>query len=301
MNLNVYYSPQYFCDDFAIDTRRKAANIAQSLITSPIEGVTIVEPRDVTREQLVSVHDPSYVDAILTGSPTDLAWKNGIGEWSPSLRTSVLASVGGVVESARHSFRTRQNSGSLSSGLHHAHRAYGKGFCTFNGLAIAACQLVLEGAQRVLILDLDAHCGGGTAELIAGIPGVEQIDVSVDGFDNYECTLESYLLMSGGDIYLEDIEAVLGNIADPEKIDIVIYNAGMDPHEDCPTGGAAGITTEDLNQRERVVFEWAAEHKIPVSFTLAGGYSGPRLKKDQLTELHRMTIATAAQFQAPTR
>ena len=76
-------------------------------------------------------------------------------------------------------------------------------------------------------------------------------------------------------------------------VDLVIYNAGMDPHERCSTGGAAGITTEVLRKREEMVFTWAREHGYPVSFALAGGYSGGRLSREELVDLHRMTIQAA--------
>ena len=48
------------------------------------------------------------------------------------------------------------------------------------GTALAAV------GEKVLILDLDAHCGGGTYSLIAGIPGIQQVDVSVSWGYGYE-------------------------------------------------------------------------------------------------------------------
>jgi acetoin utilization deacetylase AcuC-like enzyme len=57
----------------------------------------------------------------------------------------------------------------------------------------------------------------------------------------------------------------------------VLYNAGMDPHQDCPVGGLAGIDELLLAQRERMVFEWCRRRDLPVAFVLAGGYIGPRL------------------------
>lgn len=47
----------------------------------------------------------------------------------------------------------------------------GAGFCTFNGIAIAAKQALRRGAKRVLIIDFDAHGSGGTHSLIAGPTG----------------------------------------------------------------------------------------------------------------------------------
>jgi len=64
------------------------------------------------------------------------------------------------VAAAQGAWRTKKNTGSLSSGLHHARRTHGAGFCTFNGLALAALtalEVLTAGAQRVLILNLDAH------------------------------------------------------------------------------------------------------------------------------------------------
>ena len=74
----------------------------------------------------------------------------------------------------------------------------------------------------------------------------------------------------------------------------MIYNAGMDPHEDCLIGGLDGITTELLAEREQLVFAWAAARDLPIAFALAGGYTGPSMPADRLTGLHRLTVEAAA-------
>lgn len=293
-NINIYYSPDYLCSGYGVDTREKAGDIAASLQERPIEGIDLVEPQPAEVDIVRRVHTPRYVKALLTGRPDSLADANGIGEWSTDLRRSVFSMVGGCVESARYSLIYGVNSGSLSSGLHHARASHGSGFCTINGLAVAACDALVQGAVRVLIVDLDAHGGGGTTSLIEGMKGIEQIDVSVNAFDNYVSTENARIIQSSGASYLADVETMLQSVVDPGSIDLVIYNAGMDPHEDCSTGGAAGITTEVLAQREAMVFGWAKEHKIPVSFVLAGGYSGRKLTRSQLVDLHRLTIRAAA-------
>lgn len=293
-NINVYYSPDYLCSGYGVDTREKAGDIAASLQERPIEGIDLVEPQPADVDIVKRVHTSRYVKALITGRPDSLADANGIGEWSTDLRRSVFSMVGGCVESARYSLIHGVNSGSLSSGLHHARASHGSGFCTINGLAVAACDALVQGASRVLIVDLDAHGGGGTASLIEGMKGIEQIDVSVNHFDNYVDTENARIIRSSGESYLADIEKMLQSVLEPGSIDLVIYNAGMDPHEDCSTGGAAGITTEVLVQREAMVFGWAKEHKIPVSFVLAGGYSGRKLTRSQLVDLHRLTLQAAA-------
>jgi acetoin utilization deacetylase AcuC-like enzyme len=293
-NINVYYSPDYLCEGYGVDTREKAGDIAASMLDRPIEGIQVVAPEAATSDEVARVHKRRYINALLTGRPDSLADANGIGDWSTDLRRSVFAMVGGCIASARDSYLNKVNSGSLSSGLHHARSGHGSGFCTLNGLAVAARDVLIQGAKRVLIIDLDAHGGGGTASLIEGVAGIEQIDVSVNGFDNYEDSSNARLVRSSGETYIHDVKHLLASVVDPSSIDLVIYNAGMDPHEDCSTGGSAGITTDVLAQREKLIFEWAGQHGVPVSFVLAGGYSGRKLSRAQLVDLHRLTIQEAA-------
>ena len=77
---------------------------------------------------------------------------------------------------------------------------------------------------------------------------------------------------------------------------LCLYNAGMDPHEDCQLGGRSGITTVTLSDREHLVFDWCRQRGMPVAFTLAGGYNGGRLTKLELVALHRMTIEETARL-----
>src|SRR5260370_35742530 len=93
----------------------------------------------------------------------------------------VLSANGGAVAAGLAALE-QGVAGSLSSGLHHARHARGAGFCTFNGLVIAAREALAAGAASVLILDLDAHCGGGTASLIAEYPSIRPGAASVDRY-----------------------------------------------------------------------------------------------------------------------
>ena len=56
----------------------------------------------------------------------------------------------------------------LGGGMHHARRDGGIGFCLVNDIMIAAQRLRAEGrASLVWIIDVDAHKGDGTAEIVA--------------------------------------------------------------------------------------------------------------------------------------
>jgi acetoin utilization deacetylase AcuC-like enzyme len=204
---------------------------------------------------------------------------------------AVLASTGGVRAAVLSALSSATFAGSLSSGLHHARRDRGYGYCTVNGLVVGAVAAQANGAGRVLIVDFDAHCGGGTAGLIDGLDGIEQIDVSVNSFDSYESRPDAKLVLSSATTYLDDVEAALDAVPSPTSIDLVIYNAGMDPHE--RAGGVRGIDAEILAAREQRLFEWASALRLPVAWVLAGGYTGA-ITMDELVELHRLTITAAA-------
>ena len=289
--MRLYYSESYVAAGHAFDTTRKARWVAESLAMAPIPGIELVEPVPLTREEILAVHDPEYVRAVETGNPRSRAESQGF-RWDEALWPMVLASNGGAVAAARAALE-RRVAGSLSSGLHHARHASGAGFCTFNGLVIAANAALTAGARAVLILDLDAHCGGGTASLIAGEDRIRQVDVSVSAFDEYPGSEQCRLSIVGDSAdYLPEVRRMLEGVARP-GLDLCLYNAGMDPCEDCSIGGLAGITGDILAERERMVFEWCASHGLPVAFVLAGGYIGPRLGEPRLVALHRLTLAAA--------
>jgi len=294
--MNVYYSPAYAAASYAFETTRKSSWVADSLQACPIDGIRLCAPNSLTVEQLCRIHSPAYVKAIQRGAPIELAQSQGF-TWDKGLWPMVLASNGGMVAAALDALRSGC-SGSLSSGLHHASRESGLGYCTFNGLALAACEALSAGAKSVLILDFDAHCGGGTASILVDEPRVFQLDVSVDDFDSYLSTenAELHMVRDGAD-YL----GVIGNqlsvlAASDRQFDLCIYNAGMDPFEGCSDGALKGITLNTLAEREKIVFAWCQHHHIPVAFSLAGGYLGEGLHQKQLVELHRLTIDAAAKF-----
>jgi len=67
--------------------------------------------------------------------------------------------------------------------------------------------------------------------------------------------------------------------------DVVLYQAGTDPHADDPLGGV--LTTEQLALRDRTVFERYLELGVPVVTNLAGGYQRP---VQRVVALHVATL-----------
>ena len=293
--MQLYYSPAYIAAAHVFDTTRKSGWIAASLSGWPVPGVQVLAPVPLTTAQLATVHTEDYVRAVRTGAPRELAESNGF-RWDPAMWHAVCASNGGAVAAAMHAWRARTVAGSLSSGLHHARAGHGAGFCTFNGLVLASYALREAGARRIAIIDLDAHIGGGTWSLVKSWPEVWQLDVAVvGGFDAYDpagagrVTLD---VMRDAAQYLAVVRARLEGL--PLPFDVALYNAGVDVHEDCRTGGLAGFDAALLAAREQLVFDWARRSGVPTAFVLAGGYTGGDMSEERLVGLHRITIEAAA-------
>jgi acetoin utilization deacetylase AcuC-like enzyme len=291
--MKIFYSPSYTIATHSFETTRKSRWIAESLAREPISGIELVAPEPTSAAALSRVHDSEYVDAVRNGNPRQLAESQGF-HWDPALWEMVCASNGGVVAAAIEALH-RRVSGSLSSGLHHARRTRGAGFCTFNGLVLAARAALDAGARTVLILDLDAHCGGGTHELIHRDERIWQMDVSVNAFDQYTPLGNNQLeMVHDASSYLPTIERRLTWLErEAPRFDIGLYNAGMDPFEGCSIGGMQGVTQKVLRDREVAVFSWCRMRGVPIAFVLAGGYLGPELVRVGLVALHRLTLKAA--------
>ena len=289
--VSVCYSPAYVGAAHAFETTRKSAWVAQSLQVRPIEGLSLVGNAALTASLLAAAHSPAYINAVRTGQPRELAQSQGFA-WDPQLWPMVLASNGGVLAAAQRALR-HGVAGSLSSGLHHARRDHGNGFCTFNGLAIAALKTLGPRVRRILVIDLDAHCGGGTHSLLGGNRAIHQLDIAVDAFDRYSPAGNNTLdIVSDAGAYLDVLEKRLEALGN-QSFDLCLYNAGMDPHQYCPVGGLPGIDARLLARRESKVFSWCAKRRLPIAFVLAGGYIGPQLDREGLVGLHRLTLQAA--------
>jgi acetoin utilization deacetylase AcuC-like enzyme len=279
--LRVFYSEDYTMGE-GLETVTKSKLLAKMITDGKVSGVELVAPKLATEEELLLIHSPEYVEGVLSGKLKNLA----AGVWSKKLLKSILATTGGMRDATIEALRNGR-SGSFSSGLHHARADAGMGFCTFNGLALAALE-ALKKVNEVGILDLDAHCGGGTANILKTNKRVRLADVSVCSYDSWTPTAKSRHFIEVVDkpkSYLASVGKALKTL---EGVEFLIYNAGMDTHE--KAGGMGGITLDVIKEREALVVEWAQERKVPIVFALAGGYTWSGLTLKEVAELHLETV-----------
>jgi len=280
-NLPIYWGPDYVLDS-GVETRTKSGALAKILIGGEVPGVDLIAPLPITRDELVEIHDEQYIDRLVHFE-------------RPELTRSIFASTGGVRDALDAMFE-HGKAGSLSSGLHHAKRNHDEGLCYINGLALAALRAISKhGVKKVAVLDTDSHCGGGTFQLLGENEKVLLADVSCNSYDTWQPNSERHHLkvVNSASEYLDAVKQALKHI---DGVDALIYNAGMDPFEDCMTGGMRGITREILAERERLVAQWCEDTQTPAMFVLAGGYGGKNLDLDGVARLHLPTIREFARI-----
>ena len=280
--LKVAYNSKYTIAEYGFDTTRKAQWIANELQNGAVPNLAIVDPAsfiDRAKELISEIHSQDYVQALITGSPSILATSQGFS-WDKGIWEMAVNSTAGVIAATELALQEGA-AGSLSSGLHHARRDSGAGFCTVNGLAVAATHAKTLVDGRIVILDFDAHCGGGTHSLVKNDEQILHLDLSTNSFDSYEPSGENCLEIGdySDENYLKAVEEMLERI--PSDAELLIYNAGMDP--------APMISGEVLKEREQRVASWGADRQIPAVFVLAGGYTWS-MSQEELVELHLHTV-----------
>lgn len=277
--LQAFYSPDMVSDSGRVmsPSDHKPRDVAEALARAPWP-VDLVPPQPCTLDDLCRVHEPSFVVDVL-----ELRRASGFGTVSPSVARSLPYTCGSFYGAAVTALR-EGISASLSSGFHHAGPKGGRGFCTFNGLMIATTRLLATGqASKVAIIDCDYHFGDGTQAILEALSLEEQVLHATFG--------RTYKRPEQAPQYLEEMRALGGRLADFSP-DLVLYQAGADTHVDDPLGGL--LTTEQMRERDRIMFSVAHELGIPVAWNLAGGYQvEPDGSIPKVVQLHLNTFEEA--------
>tara|TARA_R110001606_G_scaffold334520_1_gene482441 strand:+ start:10691 stop:11605 length:915 start_codon:yes stop_codon:yes gene_type:complete len=232
-------------------------------------------PPLMERAWIEAVHDPDYVEQVLTASvPREIERRIGFPV-SADIASRVQYTSGGTWLAAQLALKHGYAANS-AGGSHHALANTGAGYCVFNDLAIAANRLLAEGdARKVLIVDLDVHQGDGTAMLLCGREDVFTLSIhSERNFPTRKaCSSRDIALPDAveDEAYLAILDVTLQEILESFAPDMLLYQAGVDPHADDRLGRLA-LTDAGLEQRDRMVIRMARNRGIPVASALGGGY-----------------------------
>ncbi|MGP1352443.1 MAG: histone deacetylase family protein [Parasphingopyxis sp.] len=239
------------------------------------QAMTVHAPDPMPRDWIEAVHDADYVEQVMTASvPREKERRIGFAV-TREIRERSLLAQGGTWQAALlaldHGFAANGAGGS-----HHALPDTGAGYCVLNDLAIAANRLVAEGrASRVLVLDCDVHQGDGTAVLLAGRPDIFTLSVHAEkNFPARKARSSLDIALPDGiedKSYLAALADALDAVLDGFRPDIILYQAGVDPHREDRLGRLA-LSDAGLMARERLVMRAARRRGIPLASALGGGY-----------------------------
>jgi len=225
-------------------------------------------------DDLLLMHDASYVRAVLEGGLEAAAARRLGFPWSESLAERALRSVGGTLAAiawaAQHGA-----AGHIAGGTHHAFRDRGEGFCVFNDLAVGVLVARRDHAlARAAVIDLDVHQGNGTASIFEDDPSV--FTLSLHGRKNYpfhkETSSRDVALPDGceDDRYLAALAPALEEAA-AHRPDVLFYQAGVDTLAGDRLGRMS-LTHDGPARRDAMVFALAKQLRVPIVVTLGGGY-----------------------------
>ena len=285
--MKVFYNSKMSVDSgsYSPSGSKPAAAVADWLARGL--AVQIVDFEPATEADLCLAHNPKFVRQVLKGrSP------NGHGNRRKAVTNSCRWTVGSLVAAAREAL-TETITCSPSSGFHHAGYAHDGAYCTFNGMIVAARQMMIEGrVSKVGILDADMHYGDGTQDIIDVLNLHDEIKHWTFGSLVYDLNFHQDELLCAMGQALQAMKA--------DGVELIIYQAGADPHKNDPLGGL--MTSAEMRERDAFVFKECMAHGMPVVFDFAGGYQRDANGGiEPVLELHRATAEEAIRALAGAR
>jgi acetoin utilization deacetylase AcuC-like enzyme len=235
----------------------------------------VYQPAPMARAWIEAVHDPDYVQQVLTATvPREKERRIGFPV-SAEIASRVQYTSGGTWLAAQLALEHGYAANS-AGGSHHAMADTGAGYCVFNDLAITANRLLAEGdARKILIVDLDVHQGDGTAVLLAGRQDIFTLSIhSERNFPTRKARSSRDIGLAdavGDEAYLAILATALDEILDGFRPDMLLYQAGVDPHADDRLGRLS-LSDSGLERRDRMLICRARDRGIPVASALGGGY-----------------------------
>jgi len=250
----------------------------------------LLESNPATFQEIASVHNPKLISALERVCREEAP---GIIDYAPTYVTQssfedALLAAGGVLTCARAviSKEAKNAFAIVRPPGHHAEPDRAMGFCIFNNVAVAAREALIQGLQRVAIIDYDAHHGNGTQAAFLNEERVAFLSVHQYQSGFYPGTgwiedaphakkrivnvpLPAY---AGDQVYEQVADQVFVPFVESFKPQMIFVSVGFDAHWSDPIT-MLGLSTAGylmLAQRAVALAEECCDGKIV--FVLEGGY-----------------------------
>lgn len=247
-------------------TERLATHLG--LLAKP--NVTVVRPRIASEQELCSVHEPEHVSLVrkLSETGTGLLDSGDTPAFKGMFEAASFWAGGSLVAAELIAEGRVQHAFNIGGGLHHAGKSSSAGFCIFNDVAIAARALHdKHGFKRIFMLDIDAHHGNGTQEILFGDSHFLKVDFHESGLYLYpgsgfvdelgEGDGRGYMVnvplppYTDDETYLQLFEEIVPPLLQAFKPEIIIQQTGADGYrlDELTTMGLSTHTYEEVTRR----------------------------------------------------
>jgi acetoin utilization deacetylase AcuC-like enzyme len=302
--------PRYGIQIPSLDTRK--TNTVKALKEDPFLGPRQEEwflhdfPDTINRDDLERAHTKEYLDRLFGEDQEKTLIEayeliDSSGNFNRYDPESAEAPLSGIIQDVQ-----RIISGSyatinyalkygftffLGGGMHHGHPDFGHGFCLLNDIAVAMLKAKNEGLFRTAwIVDIDAHRGDGTAEIMSVHPDITTLSVHMAKgwpLDSPEYLEDGSLNPSWfpGDVdipiesgeegaYTIKLISALDELEHSGRPDFIFVVAGVDPYEkdELPSTSLMKMTKEQMLERDQNLYNWISDRDIPSAWVSAGGY-----------------------------
>lgn len=317
-NVNVVYTPGYLVDLGGLERLhpfdiRKYAKIVDGLKQDKlITDEQIFKPDSISREDLLLVHTEDYLQSLQNRSKLAEYLEGPALVFAPvSLDAALLEPLrlgtGGTLLASKLALQTGIGI-NLAGGYHHAKPHKGEGFCIYNDIPIVIRRLQKDKLiKRAVVVDVDVHQGNGTIVCLKD-------DDSTFTFSMHQGNIypqpkevgDLDVELAAGtkdDEYMALLNKHLPAVLDEADADICIIVGGCDTLAADPLASVE-MTIDGIVARDAAIVKACVDRKLPVVFTLSGGYSKEAWKAQYLSvrnliETYQLSELTAADNVAP--
>lgn len=291
----MFYHPCYSELQLPVQHRypiAKYRTLYQRLLALGLSEQAFSRSEPISADFLAQFHCPHYIQSLRDGSIDAKAMRRIGFPWSAQLFQRSLCSLGGTLQTTQAALQ-HGIALHLSGGYHHAFYAEGSGFCLFNDLVVAAKASLQQGVEKILLLDLDVHQGDGSARMLADEPAIISCSVHAEKNFPYRKQDSDWDIGLAKDCtdahYLDSVHESLHTLLHWHQPDLVIYDAGVDIHQQDELG-LLNISTQALYQRDLLVLQSCSDKSVPVAAVIGGGY---QRNIDALVQLHLQLFKAA--------
>ena len=266
-------------------TSSKFSDLYKELKTRDFsKNAVILKPNKASVEDLEIVHDKEYILKIKNGTLSEKEIRRLGFKWSKILSNRSFLAVNGTLLTCEEALKNNVAC-HMAGGTHHAHKSYGAGYCVMNDLSYASKKLIKNNiVNNILIIDLDVHQGDGTAEILKNDKNIFTCSIHCkNNFPFRKCKSDLDIELDDNIIdyeYLEVLNKTLDICLKNFNPDLVIYDAGVDVHENDKLGNLK-LTSNGILARDKKVISYFKNKSIPVATVIGGGYSDNNLELAQ--------------------